>query len=215
MPPEPLEPTGPRSSSIFTLAPTARLRLRRSPMPWAWASPRPQVTIATISCAHSTLGWTAGAGVEVADVRLRGGNRRPVVGTGEHLYGRLRGPVQRHGVHQNQIAGDRAGSLRPGVRLVHALRDWRRRAGDAPQRAPSAGEAPTLVSTQAAPRQAPPRQVASAVNDLPGIADSEVIYTDDFVTETKPARQVAKKRPYKEEDESARMKRIMSICSAC
>ena len=61
-------------------------------------------------------------------------------------------------------------------------------------------EAPTLVSTQAAPRQAPPRQVASAALISPGIADGEVIYTDDFVTETKPARQVAKKRPYKEED---------------
>jgi hypothetical protein len=47
------------------------------------------------------------------------------------------------------------------------------------------------------------------------MADDDVIYTDDFVTETKPARQVAKKRPNKEEDESARMKRIMSICSGC
>ena len=81
--------------------------------------------------------------------------------------------------------------------------------------APSAVEAPALVSTQVARRQAPPRQVASAVNDLPGIADGDVIYNDDFVTDIKPVRQVAKKRPYKEEDESARMKRIMSICSGC
>jgi hypothetical protein len=32
---------------------------------------------------------------------------------------------------------------------------------------------------------------------------------------SKPAKHVAKKRPEKEEDESARMKRIMAICSGC
>ena len=45
--------------------------------------------------------------------------------------------------------------------------------------------------------------------------DDDVIYTDTIVTETRPARQTAKKRPEREEDESARMKRIMSICSGC
>ena len=81
-------------------------------------------------------------------------------------------------------------------------------------RAPS--EAAMRDARQASPRQAPPRQVASATNEPQFLmADDDVIYTDDFVTETKPARQVAKKRPDKEEDESARMKRIMSICSGC
>ena len=94
----------------------------------------------------------------------------------------------------------------PHIKTTHAV---------AVRNAPSAGEAPMLASTQAAPRQAAPRQVASAVNDLPAVADNDVIYTDDFVTDGKPAKQVAKKRSYKEEDESARMKRIMSICSGC
>ena len=79
--------------------------------------------------------------------------------------------------------------------------------------APSVGEAP--VATLTAPRQAPPRQVASAVNDLPVIADDDVIYTDAILIETKPVRQITKKRPEREEDESARMRRIMSICSGC
>ena len=107
-----------------------------------------------------------------------------------------------------QVAtADRARSSdQPPAKPTHAV---------AVRSAPSAGEAPTLVATQAAARQGPPRQVASAVNDLPGIADGDVIYTDDFVTDIKPARQVAKKRPYKEEDESARMKRVISICSGC
>ena len=47
------------------------------------------------------------------------------------------------------------------------------------------------------------------------MVDDDVIETDAIVTEAKPARQVAKKRPEREEDESARMKRIMSICSGC
>ena len=83
------------------------------------------------------------------------------------------------------------------------------------QSAPSAGEAPAPVGIENAARQAQRRQVASAVNDLPVIADDDVIYTDAIVTETKPVRQMAKKRPEREEDESARMRRIMSICSGC
>ena len=47
------------------------------------------------------------------------------------------------------------------------------------------------------------------------MADDDVITTDVIVTEARPARQVAKKRAEKDEDESARMKRIMSICSGC
>jgi hypothetical protein len=83
------------------------------------------------------------------------------------------------------------------------------------QAAPAASEA-APVGRQAVPRQAPPRQVASAANEPQFLmADDEVIYTDAIVAETKPAGQLAKKRPEKEEDEAARMKRIMAICSGC
>ncbi len=82
--------------------------------------------------------------------------------------------------------------------------------------APAASEAEPVARQAAVPRQAPPRQVASATNEPQFLmADDEVIYTDTIVTETKPARQAAKKRPEREEDEIARMKRIMSICSGC
>ena len=82
--------------------------------------------------------------------------------------------------------------------------------------APAASEAAPVARQAAAPRQAPTRQVASATNEPQFLmADDDVIYTDAFVTETRPARQAAKKRPEREEDESARMKRIMSICSGC
>jgi outer membrane immunogenic protein len=81
--------------------------------------------------------------------------------------------------------------------------------------APTASDAAPVVR-QAAPKQAAPRQVASAINEPQfSMADDDVIDTDVIVTEVKPARQVAKKRPEREEDESARMKRIMSICSGC
>ena len=81
--------------------------------------------------------------------------------------------------------------------------------------APAASDAAPVVR-QAAPRQAAPRQVASAINEPQfSMADDDVIDTDVIVAEVKPARQVAKKRPEREEDESARMKRIMSICSGC
>ena len=86
----------------------------------------------------------------------------------------------------------------------------------AAQAASDASEAAPVVRQAVAPRQAPPRQVASATNEPQLLmADDEVISTDTFVTETRPARQAAKKRPEREEDESARMKRIMSICSGC
>ena len=86
----------------------------------------------------------------------------------------------------------------------------------AAQGVPVASEAAPVARQAAAPRQASPRQVASATNEPQFLmADDEVIYTDTIVTETRPARQAAKKRPEREEDESARMKRIMSICSGC
>jgi opacity protein-like surface antigen len=206
---------------------------------------------------HSTLGWTAGAGVEVAlwsnwsakfeylYVGANGGTKvAPIpnaLGLGfASTPGDYRDNIVRVGF--NYRFGPRGGpgllesplpardtfafnsdflpnlqfaTERANMQVATADRVRKSSHAVAVRSAPSAGEAPALVSTQAAPRQAPPRQVASAVNDLPGIADSDVIYTDDFVTETKPARQVAKKRPYKEEDESTRMKRIMSICSGC
>ena len=213
---------------------------------------------------HSTLGWTAGAGVEIAlwsnwsakfeylyvsangatkvafipnalglgFASTPGDYRDNIVRVGfNYRFGPRGGPgllelplPARETVAFNsdflpnlQFATDRAkmqvatadrarSSDQPPANSTHAV---------AVRSAPSAGEAPTPASTQAAPRQAPPRQVASAVNDLLGVADDDVIYTDDFVTDIKPARQPAKKRPYKEEDEGARMKRIMSICSGC
>jgi outer membrane immunogenic protein len=86
----------------------------------------------------------------------------------------------------------------------------------AAQAEPAASEAAPVARQAAAPRQASSRQVASATNEPQFLmADDEVIYTDTIVTETRPARQAAKKRPEREEDESARMKRIMSICSGC
>jgi outer membrane immunogenic protein len=80
----------------------------------------------------------------------------------------------------------------------------------------AASEVAVRDAREASPRQGSARQVASATNEPQFLmSDDDVIYTDDFVSETKPARQVAKKRPNKEEDESARMRRIMSICSGC
>jgi hypothetical protein len=46
------------------------------------------------------------------------------------------------------------------------------------------------------------------------MADEE-IDADPVAAETKPVRSVAKKQHEKPEDESARMKRIMAICSGC
>jgi outer membrane immunogenic protein len=207
---------------------------------------------------HSTLGWTAGAGVEVAlwsnwsakfeylyvsangatkvafipnalglgFASTPGDYRDNIVRVGFNYRfgprggpGLLESPLPARDTYAfnsdflPQFASDRANMRvatrspdQPHTKTTHAV---------AVRNAPSAGEAPMLASTQVAPRQAAPRQVASAVNDLPAVADDDVIYTDDFVTDGKPAKQVAKKRSYKEEDESARMKRIMSICSGC
>ena len=215
---------------------------------------------------HSTLGWTAGAGVEIAlwsnwsakfeylYVSANGATKVAFIPSALGLGfastpGDYRDNIVRVGF--NYRFGPRGGpgllesplpardtfafnsDFLPNLQFatdranMQVAASDRARSSDQPpakpasahavavRSAPSAVEAPALVSTQAAPRQAPPRQVASAANDLPGIADGDVIYTDDFVTDIKPVRQVAKKRPYKEEDESARMKRIMSICSGC
>jgi outer membrane immunogenic protein len=65
-------------------------------------------------------------------------------------------------------------------------------------------------------RQAPPpRQIASATNEPHFLMADEENYNDAVSVEAKPVGRVAKKRPEREEDESARMKRIMSICSGC
>ena len=45
--------------------------------------------------------------------------------------------------------------------------------------------------------------------------DDDLIYTDAIAPEPKPAKHVVTKRQGKEEDESARLKRIMAICSGC
>ena len=215
---------------------------------------------------HSTLGWTAGAGVEVAlwsnwSAKLEylyvsangatklapipnalglgfastpGDYRDNIVRVGfNYRFGPRGGPgllesplPARNTFASNydflpslQVATDRAN--------VQVAAAGRAKSPDHPQArpvvtqdvaaqvAPAASEAAPVVR-QAAPRQVPPRQVASATNEPQFLmADDDVIYTDTIVTETRPARQSAKKRPEREEDESARMKRIMSICSGC
>ena len=216
---------------------------------------------------HSTLGWTAGGGVEVAlwrnwsakleylyvsangatkfapipnalglgNVSTPGDYRDNIVRVGfNYRFGPRGGP----GVLESplpvrdafawnsdflpnlQFATDRA-----NVQVAAASRA---KSPDHPQArpvvtqdvaaqaAPAASEAAAVARQAAAPRQASSRQVASATNEPQFLmADDEVIYTDTIVTETRPARQAAKKRPEREEDESARMKRIMSICSGC
>jgi outer membrane immunogenic protein len=223
-------------------------------------------TASFMPLSHTTLGWTAGAGVEVAlwrnwsakleylyvsangatkfapipsalgigNASTPGDYRDNIVRVGfNYRFGPLGGP----GVLESPLPARDAfawnGGLLPNLNFAIdrpntqvAASGLARNADQAPakrvvardvavQSAPSAGEAPAPVATQTTPRQAPRRQVASAVNDLPVIADDDVIYTDAIVTETKPVRQMAKKRPEREEDESARMRRIMSICSGC
>jgi outer membrane immunogenic protein len=213
---------------------------------------------------HSTLGWTAGAGVEVAlwsnwsakleylYISANGATKiAPIpnaLGVGfASTPGEYRDNVVRVGF--NYRFGPRGG---PGVlEQPVAVRDgyaWNadflpnlqyatERANaqvaaaaraKSPDRAPPATPVvtqdvalqPAPVASEAAPvvrSAAPaPRQVASATNEPQFLtADDDVIYTDAIVTETRPARHVAKKRPEREEDESARMKRIMAICSGC
>ena len=216
---------------------------------------------------HTTLGWTAGAGVEVAlwtnwSAKLEylyvsangatkiapipsvlglgfastpGDYRDNIVRVGfNYRFGPRGGPgllesplPARDAFASNydflpnlQFATDRA-----NVQVAAASRA---KSPDHPQArpvvaqdvaaraAPAASEAAPVARETAVPRQAPPRQVASATHEPQFLmADDDVIYTDAIVTETRPARQAAKKRPEREEDESARMKRIMSICSGC
>jgi outer membrane immunogenic protein len=217
---------------------------------------------------HTTLGWTAGAGVEVAlwsnwSAKLEylyvsangatkfapipnafglgfastpGDYRDNIVRVGfNYRFGPRGGP----GVLESPLPARDAfawnGDFLPNLQFatdranVQVAAASRARSPDhaqakpvvsqdlAVQTARAASEVAVRDARQASPRQGPtPRQVASATNEPQFLmADDDVIYTDDFVTETKPARQVAKKRPGKEEDESARMKRIMSICSGC
>jgi hypothetical protein len=215
---------------------------------------------------HTTLGWTAGAGVEVAlwrnwsakleylyvsangatkfapipsvlgigNASTPGDYRDNIVRVGfNYRFGPLGGP----GVLESPLPARAAfawnGDVLPNLNFAIdrsntqvAAAGLARSSDQAPAKrvaahdvavrsAPSANEASAPIATQTTPRQATPRQVASAVSDLPVIADDDVIYTDAIVTETKPVRQMAKKRPEREEDESARMRRIMSICSGC
>jgi outer membrane immunogenic protein len=214
---------------------------------------------------HSTLGWTAGAGVEVAlwsnwsakfeylyvsangatkfapipnalglgFASTPGDYRDNIVRVGfNYRFGPRGGPgllesplPARDAFASNydflpnlQFATDRANVQVAASRAespthLHARPVVKQHV--AAQAEPAASEAAPIARQATASRQAPPRQIASATNEPQLLATDDVIYTDDFVTETKPARQVAKKRPYKEEDESARMKRIMSICSGC
>jgi outer membrane immunogenic protein len=212
---------------------------------------------------HSTLGWTAGAGVEVAlwsnwSAKLEylyisangatkvapipnalgvgfastpGDYRDNVVRVGfNYRFGPRGGPgvleqpvSVRDGFASNsdflpnlQYATDRA-----NLQVAAAARA---KSPDRVQGKPTVTQdvamQPAPVASEAAPVARPaapaPRQVASATNEPQFlVADDDIIYTDAIVTETKPARHVAKKRPEREEDESARMKRIMAICSGC
>ena len=212
---------------------------------------------------HSTLGWTAGAGVEVAlwsnwSAKLEylyisangatkvapipnalgvgfastpGDYRDNVVRVGfNYRFGPRGGPgvleqpvSVRDGFAWNsdflpnlQYATDRA-NLQVAAAARAKSPD---RVQDKPTVTQDVAMRPAPVASEAAPVARPaapaPRQVASATNEPQFLmADDEVIYTDTIVTETRPARQAAKKRPEREEDESARMKRIMSICSGC
>jgi outer membrane immunogenic protein len=215
---------------------------------------------------HSTLGWTAGAGVEVAlwsnwsakleylyisangatkiapipsvlglgTVSTPGDYRDNIVRVGfNYRFGPRGGPgllesplPARDAFASNydflpnlQFATDRANVQVAASRAKSPDHLQARPVVTqdvATQAEPAASEAAPVTRQADAPRQAPPRQVASATNEPQFLmADDEVIYTDTFVTETRPARQATKKRPEREEDESARMKRIMSICSGC
>jgi outer membrane immunogenic protein len=216
---------------------------------------------------HSTLGWTAGAGVEVAlwsnwsakleylyisangatkiapipnvlglgTVSTPGDYRDNIVRVGfNYRFGPRGGPgllesplPARDAFASNydflpnlQFATDRANVQVAAASRAKSPDHLQARpvvTQDVETQAePAASEAAPVARQAAAPRQAPPRQVASATNEPQFLmADDEVIYTDTFVTETRPARQAAKKRPEREEDESARMKRIMSVCSGC
>jgi outer membrane immunogenic protein len=212
---------------------------------------------------HSTLGWTAGAGVEVAlwsnwSAKLEylyisangatkvapipnalgvgfastpGDYRDNVVRVGfNYRFGPRGGPgvleqpvSVRDGFARNsdflpnlQYATDRA-NLQVAAAARAKSPD---RVQDKPTVTQDVAMQPAPVASEAAPVARPaapaPRQVASATNEPQFLmADDDVIYTDAIVTETKPARHVGKKRPEREEDESARMKRIMAICSGC
>jgi outer membrane immunogenic protein len=223
-------------------------------------------TASFLPLSHSTLGWTAGAGVEVAlwsnwsakfeylYVSANGANKvAPIPNAlglgfastpGDYRDNIVRvgfnyrfGPRGGPGVLESPLPARDAfawnGDFLPNLQFAtdranlqvaaanrarspdHALAKPVVAQGIELPSAPAASGA-VPVTRQAAPRQAPIRQVASATNESQfSMVDDDVIETEAIVTEAKPARQVAKKRPEREEDESTRMKRIMSICSGC
>jgi hypothetical protein len=198
----------------------------------------------------STLGWTAGAGVEIAlwtnwsakfEYLYVSANGATVTAPIPNALGigiattpmEYRDNIVRVGV--NYRFGPRGG---PGVletplpvreafawngdslpALQFATgRENQQVAATSRTKSPDSAQAKANVmqEMQATPvaRQLAPRQVASATNE-PQTADDDVIYTDVTVPDTKPVKHVARKRSGKEEDENARMKRIMAICSGC
>jgi outer membrane immunogenic protein len=231
------------------------------------------VTANFMPLSGSTLGWTAGAGVEVAlwsnwsakfeylYVSANGPTviapipnalgvgiattpmefRDNIVRVGfNYRFGPRGGPgvLERPYLPRDTYAwsSDLAQSVQVATARVMNLNAQARPAASqdvARQAAPIAREnAPVMreasaVTSDAAPvaREAPPvakgtpavaRQTASASSEPQSwMAEQELDDAEAIATLSKPVRQVAKKRPEKEEDESARMKRIMSICSGC
>jgi hypothetical protein len=198
----------------------------------------------------STLGWTAGAGVEIAlwsnwsakfeylYISVNGATvaapipnalgigfattpieyRDNIVRVGvNYRFGPRGGPGVLETPLPAREAFARNGDFLPTLQFATDKANLQVAAANSSQ--DSAQAKPNVMQEiRAAPvaRQAAPRQVASATNELqPAMADDDVIHTDVIVPDTKPAKHVATKRSGKEEDESARMKRIMAICSGC
>jgi outer membrane immunogenic protein len=224
-------------------------------------------TASFLPLSHSTLGWTAGAGVEVAlwsnwsakfeylYVSANGATKFASIPNalglgfastpGDYRDNIMRvgfnyrfGPRGGPGVLESPVPARDAfawnGDVLPNLQYitdranVQVAAASRAKSLDHPQATRVVTQDPAVQTVraasdvavrdarQASPRQGPPRQVASATNEPQFLmANDDVIYTDDFVTETKPVRQFARKRSDKDEDENARMKRIMSICSGC
>jgi outer membrane immunogenic protein len=200
----------------------------------------------------STLGWTAGAGVEVAlwsnwsakfeylYVSANGLNvtalipnalgqgtattpmeyRDNIVRVGlNYRFGPRGGP----GVLEPPLLAREtyawSGDLLPNLRFATGSASAHVAASNRTKTQPIAqAKSAVTEAMQGAPiaRQAAPRQVVSATNEpLPTMADDDVISTDAIAPEPTRAKPVMLKRQGKEEDESARIKRIMAICSGC
>src|SRR6266550_4743754 len=191
----------------------------------------------------TTLGWTAGAGFEVAlssnwsarleylHIRANDLNSTAsipnVLGTGiaaEHAE--RRNNIMRVGL--NYRFGPRGG---PGVLETplspspYALNyDFLPSAVAVADKAKSAKPsiaAPNVtapvITADAAPETSsiaiPPRPAKSSFKTFAEIGDLED--TDTIATEPEPPKSSSKKRREKEEDESQRLKRIMAICAGC